>query len=187
MKRILFIDLDGTLIEPASGKTFPEFIGDMKFKDGILCALKNFFLENKQEGCLFGFLFIVTNQGGIEHGLVNRDAFEVKLKFVCACIIDYISIEYELKSVIVDADYCSSTDKADNLRKPNTGMLTRSLRNYSSATSITGVDKKEMMMVGDAYMQGDKTLDPDRETAANFGIDYLDVNKFILEYSSDES
>lgn len=31
-KKIIFIDMDGTLIDTASGKTFPEGIWDMKLK-----------------------------------------------------------------------------------------------------------------------------------------------------------
>lgn len=38
--KILFCDLDGTLIETLSGKTFPKGIWDMKFKFDVLDAIK---------------------------------------------------------------------------------------------------------------------------------------------------
>lgn len=55
--KVLFCDMDGTLIETVSGETFPKGIWDMKFKFDVLDAIKN--LNPKA-------IFIVTNQGGIE-------------------------------------------------------------------------------------------------------------------------
>ena len=54
--KILFADLDGTLITTASGKTFPEGIWDMKLRFDVLDAIKKLSPE---------FVCIVTNQGGI--------------------------------------------------------------------------------------------------------------------------
>lgn len=39
--KVLFCDMDGTLIETVSGETFPKGIWDMKFKFDILDAIKN--------------------------------------------------------------------------------------------------------------------------------------------------
>lgn len=39
-KKIIFIDMDGTLIDTASGKTFPEGIWDMKLKMEVLNSLR---------------------------------------------------------------------------------------------------------------------------------------------------
>lgn len=39
--KALFCDMDGTLIETASGETFPKGIWDMKFKFDVLDAIKN--------------------------------------------------------------------------------------------------------------------------------------------------
>lgn len=39
--KVLFCDMDGTLIETASGETFPKGIWDMKFKFDVLDAIKN--------------------------------------------------------------------------------------------------------------------------------------------------
>ena len=51
--KVLFCDMDGTLIETASGETFPKGIWDMKFKFDVMDAIKNL---NPEE------IFIVTNQ-----------------------------------------------------------------------------------------------------------------------------
>lgn len=39
--KVLFCDMDGTLIETVSGETFPKGIWDMKFKFDVLDAIKN--------------------------------------------------------------------------------------------------------------------------------------------------
>ena len=61
--KVIFADLDGTLIETISGETFPKGIWDMRIKFDVLDAIKKI-----KPKCLL----IVTNQGGIEKGFVNR-------------------------------------------------------------------------------------------------------------------
>lgn len=67
-KKVLFIDLDGTLIKTISGKTFPEDITDFRIQlpvlDKIIEKIPNLF-----------YFFIVTNQGGIEKRYVDEDEF----------------------------------------------------------------------------------------------------------------
>ena len=41
-------------------------------------------------------------------------------------------------------------------------------------------DKDEMLMIGDASGKPGQFSDSDRKTAENFGIDYMDVEEFIL-------
>ena len=50
--KVIFADLDGTLIETISGETFPKGIWDMKIKFDVLDAIKKLNPE-----CIF----IVTN------------------------------------------------------------------------------------------------------------------------------
>jgi histidinol phosphatase-like enzyme len=57
MKKVLFADLDGTIIETLTGAPFPKGIWDMKFKWDVLKKIK---------GGGFECLIIITNQGGIE-------------------------------------------------------------------------------------------------------------------------
>jgi DNA 3'-phosphatase len=180
MKTILFLDLDGTVIETASGETFPTHIGDMKFKDGILNALKRFVLKHDENTNVY--IFIVTNQGGINTGYIEEEAFQEKFRFVRKCIHYYTHRCIGDIRLVVDGEYCSSLDKEDNFRKPNTGMLEKLLSRHK--LSIGAFDKGVMLMVGDAFMQGGKIMDPDRETAKNFSIDYMDVDEFIAKYNN---
>ena len=68
--KVLFCDMDGTLIETVSGETFPKGIWDMKFKFDVLDAIKNL---NPEE------IFIVTNQGGIEKRVGSRIIYLCKM------------------------------------------------------------------------------------------------------------
>lgn len=48
-KKVIFIDLDGTLIDTESGKTFPEGVWDMKLKMEVFCAAQ----ETSSTGCSY--------------------------------------------------------------------------------------------------------------------------------------
>ena len=71
---VIFADLDGTLIETISGDTFPKGIWDMKLRFDVLYAIKKLNPE---------YILIVSNQGGIERGLVDRGHFNLKLNYIC--------------------------------------------------------------------------------------------------------
>ena len=60
--KIIFSDLDGTLINTISGETFPKGIWDMRIKLDVLDAIKKLNPE---------YVLIVSNQGGIESGFAN--------------------------------------------------------------------------------------------------------------------
>lgn len=88
--KILFSDLDGTLIETISGETFPKGIWDMKLRFDVLDAIKKLNPD---------YIFIVSNQGGIEKGFVNRAHFINKLDYICSSIKEYCNCS-------CDAMYC---------------------------------------------------------------------------------
>ena len=67
---IIFSDLDGTLINTISGESFPKGIWDMQIRFEVLDAIKSLHPQ---------YVFIVSNQGGIENGFVDEDNFRVKL------------------------------------------------------------------------------------------------------------
>lgn len=67
--KLLITDLDGTLIETVSGNTFPKGIWDMKIKLDVFEAIKNYAPDD---------ILIISNQGGIEKGFVDREMFEYK-------------------------------------------------------------------------------------------------------------
>lgn len=155
--KILFTDLDGTLINTISEKLFPEGIWDMHLRFDTLDKIK----ELKPS-----FLFIVSNQGGIEKGFVDEYHFCTKLGFIVHSIEEYCD-------TTVDYYYCSSNNKYDKNRKPNYGMLEDALTEYD-----INYDKSEMLMIGDASGKPGQFSDSDKQTAENFGIDYLDVEDF---------
>lgn len=159
---IIFADLDGTLIDTISGETFPKGIWDMEIKFDVLDKIKE--LKPK-------YLLIVTNQGGIEKGFIDESGFRHKLEYICFSIKEYCECEE------VFASYCTSNDKTDPNRKPNTGML-----EYLTEKFV-GDDfdyiKSKSLMIGDASGKEGQFSDSDKRCAENFGIDYLDVNDFI--------
>lgn len=163
--KVLFCDLDGTLIDTLSGETFPKGIWDMKFKFDVLDAIKKHAPEH---------VFIVSNQGGIEKGFVNEDNFIAKLEYIGLSIREYIGISE------VYSSYCASNLKYEPNRKPNVGMLNNLTEKF------VGDDfeyiKSVSLMIGDASGLEGQFSDSDKKTAENFGIDYMDVNEFIELY-----
>ena len=55
-KKVVFADLDGTLIETITGHTHPKGVWDVKLKLKTFQAIKEAFPKMK-------YLFVVTNQG----------------------------------------------------------------------------------------------------------------------------
>ena len=160
-KNILFCDLDGTLIETISGDTFPKGIWDMKIRFEVLDAICKLDPE---------YILIVSNQGGIESGFVDRHDFKIKSEYITRAIREYCECKcYSM--------YCETNDKLDPYRKPNTGMLENLMEKY------VGDDveyiKHRSLMIGDASGKEGQFSDSDKKTAENFGIDYVDVNDFV--------
>ena len=162
--KILFADLDGTLITTASGKTFAEDPTDFRIKKDVLDAIRNL----KEHG-LRG-IYIVSNQGGIPEFISEHD-FETKMMAIKAFIDGYVQL-------YTYARWCSSMDPQCPRRKPNTGML----EECWSIFKHYGYKKEDCLMIGDASGKPGDFSDSDKKTAENFGIDYLDVDQFVKEY-----
>lgn len=165
--KILFCDLDGTLIDTLSGKTFPEGIWDMIVKFDVLDKIKELNPE---------YVFIVSNQGGIENGFINAIHFRDKCQYVCDIIREYCKIEK------VWFAYCDTNDKSAEDRKPNTGMLEYMLEMHYDDGYWFNTDndlKTKLLMIGDASGKEGQFSDSDKKCAENFGIDYMDVNDFL--------
>ena len=161
---IIFSDLDGTLIKTISGETFPKGIWDMQIRFEVLDKIK----EIKPK-CLL----IVTNQGGIEKGFVNRRNFEFKMEYLCRSIKEYTGIP-------VEYSYCERNDPAYKYRKPNTGMLDSLMHKMFNRGIIeNGIETDKMLMIGDASGKEGQFSDSDKKTAENFSIDYMDVDDFV--------
>ena len=158
---VIFSDLDGTLINTISGETFPKGIWDMQIRFDILDTIKKL---NPQ------YIFIVSNQGGIESGFVDAQNFHTKSKYIVRAIREYCSCKcYDM--------YCETNDKSDPYRKPNTKMLEILLKKYIG--NDFDYIKSMSLMIGDASGKEGQFSDSDKKTAENFGIDYMDVEDFV--------
>lgn len=160
-KKVIFCDLDGTLIETISRETFPKGIWDMKIRFDVLDAIKKLNPE---------YVLIVSNQGGIENGFVDAQKFSTKLFYIVESINEYCGCEcYSM--------YCDTNNKLDPYRKPNTKMLETLLEDYVG-DDIEYI-KQKSLMIGDASGKEGQFSDSDKKTAKNFGIDYIDVDDFV--------
>ena len=161
--KVIFSDLYGTLIETISGKTFPKGIWDMKIRFDVLDKIKKIKPE-----CLL----IVTNQGGIEKGFVNRRNFEFKMEYLCRSIKEYTEIP-------VEYSYCEKNAPTYKYRKPNTGMLDSLMYKMINRGIIeNGTETDKMLMIGDASGKDGQFSDSDKKTAENYCIDYMDADDF---------
>lgn len=176
MKRVLFIDLDGTLIHTSSGNLFPIFIGDMKLDTGVLESIA---CLASTHGTKMLYVFIVSNQGGISAGFVDLHAFNKKIEFIAEAIRDYMRNRW-IENVEVQFQFCTSNDKNDNMRKPNRGMFDMMRYTYLPTELLDDYDS--MMMVGDASGKKGDYSDSNRMFADNCGIYYMDVNDFKNTY-----
>ena len=158
---VIFADLDGTLINTISGDTFPRGIWDMRIRFEVLDGIKKLNPE---------YILIVSNQGGIESGFVDRYDFKSKSEYITRAIREYCGCEcYGM--------YCETNNKLDLYRKPNTGMLENLMVSYVG-DDIEYI-KQKSLMIGDASGKEGQFSDSDKKTAENFGIDYMDVEDFI--------
>lgn len=160
--KIIFCDLDDTLIKTHTGETFPKGVWDMEFKYDVWDKIKELTPE---------YLFIITNQGGIGK-FVDLERFESKVAYVASAIKEYCEIP------LVDWTYCSSPDKKDPCRKPNTGMFkTLTLSNHLFLNKDFTLD--DCLMIGDASGKPGDFSDSDKKFAENLKIDYIDVDELI--------
>lgn len=163
-KRIIFFDLDGTLINTSSGKTFPEDLTDFRIKKNVL---DNILKMKKVE-----YIFIASNQAGIGT-FISREQFELKFKTIMNFIKNYIYLTRS--NIVIDGLYCGAKGSNSKNRKPNTGMLERSMKGID-------IPKEDILMIGDASGIHNETRDDfsdsDLRTARNFEIDYMDIQDF---------
>ena len=113
IKKVVFVDLDGTLIETISGSPHPQGVWDVKLRLNVFAKLNSSFPNMTH-------LFVVTNQGGIEKGYVNPDSFDRKFEWVLGCLSDWMK---ERRELIVGGAVCPENDETYYRRKPNPGML----------------------------------------------------------------
>ena len=161
--KIIFSDLDDTLIKTHTKETFPKGIWDMEIKFDVLDKIKELNPE---------YLFIATNQGGIGK-FVDKDHFESKLNYIADAFQEYLGC-------IVDVTYCPSADKSDPDRKPNAGMATI-LVNAHNLVINKDFTPDDCLMIGDASGYPGDFSSSDKGFAENCfgGIDYIDVRDLL--------
>ena len=145
MKRILFIDRDGTLIEEPADEQIDSF-GKLKFTKGMFKNLA--FIKSKLD---FEFV-MVSNQDGLGTDSFPENTFWPVHNFILQ------SLEGEgitFDEILIDRHF--PEDNADT-RKPNTGLV----RKY--------IDNPEYDIAG-SYVIGDR--DTDRQFAENIGCKAL--------------
>lgn len=162
--KVLYCDLDGTLIDPKTKGRFPEGLWDMQFKFNIFDAI-----QKMEPECVF----IIANQGAVGTYMTEKQ-FESKLDYVLNCLISYISSD-KYSPICYDSIYCPSNDKENHFRKPNTGMLEYICEAYKLFEKYS---KEDMLMIGDASGLKGNTSKIDIDCANNFGIHYCDINEF---------
>lgn len=172
-KRVFFIDLDGTLINTYSGETFPLGIWDIEVDLDTFDRLSYYFHIHSDEPF---YIFIVTNQGGIDNGHTTVKLIKAKLEFVKHCLVDYILGTKENKNLNIQYSFCTTTNKDDQMRKPNIGMFNQC--NMLHLPEDLFNNKEMMVMIGDASGLNGHFSDSDKKFAENAGIDYIDVLEF---------
>jgi bifunctional polynucleotide phosphatase/kinase len=159
--KVLFADLDGTLIKTCSGKDFPVDKDDWFIPSYVTRSIRKYAPD---------YLLIVTNQGGIGHGIVKEDDFKEKIKNIIS------EFKESLPSIKYDYIYCASNDKEDTMRKPNPGMVDCFIDQYK-------LDRDDCLMIGDASGKEGNFSDSDKKCAENAEVEYMDILDFIKTYA----
>lgn len=159
--KVLFADLDETLIKTRSGKKIPEDKDDWIIPTYVIRSIRKYAPN---------YLFIVTNQGGIGKGLIEEEDFLEKIKNII------IEFRKSIPTIHYDYAYCTSNDKKDTMRKPNPGMIDNFTDQYK-------LDRGDCLMIGDASDKKEDFSDSDRKCAENAEIEYMDIYDFIKLYA----
>lgn len=116
MKKVLFIDRDGTLVDEPSGDYQLDSFGKLRFKEGVIVQLAKIVQEMDYE------LAMVTNQDGM-----GTESFPAKdFWAVQDFIVNHLKSEgIEFEDIYIDSSY--EKDNSPH-RKPNIGMLGKYLR-----------------------------------------------------------
>lgn len=150
MKRVLFIDRDGTIIEEPADEQIDSF-EKLKFTKGVFRNLA--FIRQRLD---FEWV-MVTNQDGLGTSSFPEETFWPVQDFILQTLK---SEGIEFDDILIDRHF--PEDNAPT-RKPNTGMVKKYLNNpeYDIANS---------------YVIGDR--DTDRQFAENIGCKFLQVGNW---------
>ncbi len=149
MKKVLFIDRDGTLIKEAPPTYQLDSFSKLEFYPGMFYYLRKIATELNYE------LIMVTNQDGLGTTSFPEDTF--------LPVHNFINTSLQNEGIYFSEEYIDKSFPADNAptRKPRTGMLTKFLNSseYDMANS---------------FVIGDRITD--MELAKNMGCKGLWIN-----------
>ncbi|MDY6906198.1 MAG: D-glycero-beta-D-manno-heptose 1,7-bisphosphate 7-phosphatase [Thermodesulfobacteriota bacterium] len=128
LTKVVFLDKDGVINEDS-----PDYIkswAEVNFIPGSLEALRRFELA--------GFtVILITNQSGINRGLMTQDALAYMLTKMTHAVAD-------AGGCITDVFYCPHTpDENCDCRKPRPGLINQACRAYA-------IDLPAACMIGDS-------------------------------------
>lgn len=206
LTKVLFMDLDGTIIETKSGKTFPQGIDDWQFKKFVLGKIDNYIQEGYE-------LCIITNQAGVDEGYSLPSTMYRKLNMILAEIGIFCSVNTESLGLLVSMHKNCKYRKPrhewvdtlfENLDKENSVMvgdasglqrvklvrdpqmieiLDEAIQEYLEVeeqdTSLTYNTKNYMRKDGVWYVDEKDFSDSDKMFAENTGIKYIDIDEFL--------
>jgi imidazoleglycerol-phosphate dehydratase / histidinol-phosphatase len=143
MKRVLFIDRDGTIISETADETI-DTMDKLKLLPGVINALSDIVKYTDYE------LVMISNQDGLGRPDFPEERFWGPHNF----LMDLLKNEgIEFKEVLIDGHY---EDENSPMRKPNTGMLTHYMNaDYDLAGSyVIGDRNSDMELAKNLHSQG---------------------------------
>lgn len=153
MTKVLFTELDGTLIRTKSGKRFPLHSEDWVFIPETIKVLQYYISRGYT-------IAIITNQNGVESGVINEQVFINKIESICNKLEKILKI----KKNSISYRYCIKKESYNS--KPLPGMA------FDILT-------EEELTLTESIMLG-KT-EEDIQFAANAGIDmYISMDDILF-------
>lgn len=126
-KVTIFLDRDGVINENAAEHDYIKTLDEFKFIPGSKETIRKLYENNYQ-------LFIVSNQAGINKGLIKKEDFEK--------INEYLS--KETNNSIIKHYYCPHKQEENcDCRKPKSGMLLQASKEYN-------LDLRKCYYIGDS-------------------------------------
>ncbi|HEX3643600.1 MAG TPA: HAD-IIIA family hydrolase [Ktedonobacteraceae bacterium] len=164
---LFLTDLDGTLVLPVRGKTFPETVGDRRIMSDRHSVLDELHAQGKK-------VCIITNQGGRAWDIFSNTEFEAWMDQFCARYnIDGYQVCYHdtgkasqlyPEKIVLGLGGPDLTPDGFERRKPGPGMLIQAMQHF-------GVSKERTLMIGDRH--------EDEGAAAAAGVLYVPAWKFF--------
>lgn len=143
MKRVLFIDRDGTIIEEPADERI-DSLEKLRFIPGVIGALRDLSQSGDYE------LVMVSNQDGLDRPDFPRERFELVQNWMMRCLENE---GVRFRDVLIDGHY---EDELAPTRKPSPGMLTAYMNaDYNlSASFVIGDRDSDMLLAKNIHASG---------------------------------